>query len=96
MLCSFLVSSEALEENVAAYQAALIRNGVTGSNIAGVFRGSKTLALSAATSDIGGDRAVSEDTIFPIWSMSKPITIAAMMILLDAVSYTHLTLPTTD
>lgn len=87
MLCSFVVSSEALKENVAAYQAALIKNGVTGSNIAGVFRGSKTLALSAVTSDIDGDRAVSEDTIFPIWSMSKPITIAAMMILLDEGAY---------
>ena len=87
MLCSFAVLSETLEEDVAAYQEALIRNGVTGSNIAGVFRNSKTLALSAVSSDIEGDRAVTEDTIFPIWSMSKPITIAAMMILLDDGAY---------
>ena len=87
MLCSFAVLAETLEEDVAAYQEALIRNGVTGSNIAGVFRNSKTLALSAVSSDIEGDRAVTEDTIFPIWSMSKPITIAAMMILLDDGAY---------
>lgn len=84
---SLSVSSNNLEQNVAAYQEALIRNGVTGSNIAGVFGQSETLALSAVTSNLKGDKAVSEDTIFPIWSMSKPITIVAMMILLDEDAY---------
>ncbi len=72
---------------MAAYREALIRNGVTGSNIAGAFGKSETLALSAITSSLKGVKAVSEDTIFPIWSMSKPITIVAMMILFDEGAY---------
>ena len=66
----------------------MVRQGVTGSNIAGVFRGKEVLALSAVESSIPGDKAVNEDTIFPIWSMSKPITIVAMMILLDREAFT--------
>ena len=79
--------SDELEKHVAAYQGALIDNGVTGSSIAGVFTKSQTLALSTVSSDIAGDRSITEDTIFPIWSMSKPITIVAMMILLDRNAY---------
>ena len=87
VLCSFSVSSDLLEQKVSAYQEALIRKGVTGSSIAGVFGKANTLVLSTKSSNLEGDRAVTEDTIFPIWSMSKPITIVAMMILLDEGAY---------
>lgn len=87
ILGSFSVSSDLLEQKVYAYQEALIRNGVTGSSIAGVFGKANTLVLSTKSSNLEGDRAVTEDTIFPIWSMSKPITIVAMMILLDEGAY---------
>jgi CubicO group peptidase (beta-lactamase class C family) len=71
----------ALERSVEGYQRALIAHGVTGSNVAGVFRGEQTLAYSIANSGLEGDTAITADTIFPIWSMSKPITTVAMMIL---------------
>ena len=63
--------SNELHDNIKSYQEALIRSGVTGSSIAGVFRGAETLAVSAVSSNLKGDKAVTEDTIFPIWSMSK-------------------------
>ena len=75
--------NDVLHQHINAYQRALIRAGVTGSSIAGVFRGPETLALSSVASDLPGDVATTENTIFPIWSMSKPITTVAMMILLD-------------
>ena len=34
-----------------------------------------------------GDKDISEETIFPIWSMSKPVTTVAMMILYDRDMY---------
>ncbi|HBO15008.1 MAG TPA: hypothetical protein DD440_01610, partial [Porticoccaceae bacterium] len=72
--------NDVLHQHINAYQRALIRAGVTGSSIAGVFRGPETLALSSVASDLPGDVATTENTIFPIWSMSKPITTVAMMI----------------
>ena len=86
-LASWPAWSNELNDNIKEYQEALIRSGVTGSSIAGVFSGSDTLALSAVSSGLPGDREVTEDTIFPIWSMSKPITVVAMMILLDKGAY---------
>ena len=82
-----IANSAELADGVRAYQQALITHGVTGSSIAGVFQGNNTLALSAVTSEIPDDGSISQDTIFPIWSMSKPITIVAMMILRDKGTY---------
>ncbi len=87
IFCLSSTNASDLETGVRNYQEALIRHGVTGSSIAGVFRGKEKLALSSVASGIAGDKSVSEDTIFPIWSMSKPITIVAMMILLDGFAY---------
>ena len=72
-----------LQENVLAYQEALVAAGITGSNVAGVYSAENTLAFSIVNSSIEGDKSISNETIFPIWSMSKPITIVAMMILHD-------------
>ena len=79
--------ASALADSVHDYQQALVRHGVTGSSIAGVFRGDEVLAMSAVASDLPGDKPITEDTIFPIWSMSKPVTIVAMMVLLDQGKY---------
>ena len=70
-----------MKQIVAAYQRALITRGVTGGSVAGVFKGGDTVAYSIVNSGLAGDMPISQNTIFPIWSMSKPITIAAMMIL---------------
>jgi CubicO group peptidase (beta-lactamase class C family) len=74
-------TTENLSQSVRAYQQALIDGGVTGSSVAGVFRGTDTLVYSIVNSGLPGDTPITERTIFPIWSMSKPITITAMMIL---------------
>ncbi|MED5314715.1 MAG: serine hydrolase domain-containing protein [Pseudomonadota bacterium] len=87
LLLSHTVAAASLEDSVRTYQEALITHGVTGSNIAGVFKGSEVLALSAVASDLPGDQPITEETIFPIWSMSKPVTIVAMMVLLDQGKY---------
>lgn len=70
-----------VQQNIEAYQRALIARGVTGGSVAGVFRGGIPLAYSIVNSGLAGDTPISANTVFPIWSMSKPITIAAMMIL---------------
>ena len=87
MIFSHGIAAATLTESVRGYQEALVRHGVTGSNIAGVFRGKEVLALSAVASNIPSDKAITDETIFPIWSMSKPITIVAMMVLLDQGKY---------
>ena len=87
LLLSHAVAATSLEDSVRTYQEALIRHGVTGSSVAGVFKGSEVLAMSAVASDLPGDKAITEETIFPIWSMSKPVTILAMMVLLDQGKY---------
>jgi CubicO group peptidase (beta-lactamase class C family) len=73
--------NQAVQQNVEAYQRALIARGVTGGSVAGVFRGRDTVAYSIVNSGLAGDTPISANTIFPIWSMSKPITVVAMMIL---------------
>jgi len=72
---------QVVQQNIEAYQRALVARGVTGGSVAGVFRGGDTVAYSIVNSGLAGDAQISPNTIFPIWSMSKPITIAAMMIL---------------
>jgi CubicO group peptidase (beta-lactamase class C family) len=72
---------QVVQQNVEAYQSALIRRGVTAGSVAGVFRGRDTVAYAIVNSGLTGDTPITPHTIFPIWSMSKPITIAAMMIL---------------
>ncbi len=76
-----------LADSVRDYQQTLLRHGVTGSSIADVFSDGEVLAMSAVSSDLPGDKPITEDTIFPIWSMSKPVTIVAMMVLLDQGKY---------
>ena len=82
VLPQYLTGDE-LKKNIEAYQKALVAAGITGSNVAGVYDADNTLAFSVVNSDIEGDKSISEETIFPIWSMSKPITVTAMMILHD-------------
>ena len=63
------------------FQDKLIRDEVTGSNVTLVFEDGKVIYHSIVNSLKDGDRDITEDTLFPIWSMSKPITIVAMLTL---------------
>ncbi len=70
-----------LAERIAAVQQKLIDDEVTGSNVVHVFRDGKTIYHETRNSGKPGDKDITEDTLFPIWSMSKPITIVAMLTL---------------
>ena len=61
LLLSHAVAATSLEDSVRTYQEALIRHGVTGSSVAGVFKGSEVLAMSAVASDLPGDKAYQGD-----------------------------------
>ena len=63
------------------FQKRIIEQERTGSNVAMVFRHGKTIYQNICNSGQAGDMDINENTIFPLWSMSKPITTVAMMTL---------------
>jgi len=86
LLVLFLLSSGLLNANFEAlseFQKTIIEDEETGSNVAMVFKDGNTVYFHAQNSLKPGDKDVSPHTIFPMWSMSKPITIVAMMILYE-------------
>ena len=69
------------------FQKNLVEQGVTGSNVTQVFKDGKVIYNNITNSGALGDKDIDENTIFPIWSMSKTVTTVAMMILLDEGKY---------
>ena len=61
----------------------LIKDETTGSNVAMVFKDDEVVYKQVVNSGKEGDKNINDDTIFPVWSMSKPITIVAMMTLFE-------------
>ncbi|MDG1359585.1 MAG: hypothetical protein P8P71_04005, partial [Phycisphaerales bacterium] len=57
-------------ERLTTMQESLIRNEVTGSNIILVGRDGELVHRSVRNSGRRGDRDITEETLFPIWSMS--------------------------
>jgi CubicO group peptidase (beta-lactamase class C family) len=68
-------------EKIETFQKDLIEDEITGSNVALVFKDDKVIYHHIENSKNPHGKAIDKNTIFPIWSMSKPITIVAMMIL---------------
>ena len=71
-------------------QKKLIVDEITGSNVALVYKEGSVVYFNVQNSGKIGDKNISnqsykpyKETIFPIWSMSKPISIVATMILLE-------------
>ena len=71
-------------------QKKLIVDEITGSNVALVYKEGSVVYFNIQNSGKIGDKNISnqsykpyKETIFPIWSMSKPISIVATMILLE-------------
>ncbi|MFL2613250.1 MAG: serine hydrolase domain-containing protein [Flavobacteriaceae bacterium] len=71
-------------------QKKLIVDEITGSNVALVYKEGSVVYFNIQNSGKIGDKNISNqsykpynETIFPIWSMSKPISIVATMILLE-------------
>ncbi len=73
--------NEDLSREILEIQEHLIQDEVTGSNVALVFKDGEMIYHQIVNSGKAGDRDIQEDTLFPIWSMSKPITIVAMLTL---------------
>ena len=78
-----LVCSQTLDNSILQFQNELITSEKTGSNVAMVFKDGEVVYNEIVNSNEDGDKAINEETIFPIWSMSKPITIVAMMTLYE-------------
>ena len=64
-------------------QQRLINSEITASNVFKVVQDGEVLYENTQNSGKQGDKEINDKTIFPIWSMSKPITTVAMMILYD-------------
>ena len=66
-------------ENISDFQKKLIESETTGSNVAMVYQNGKILYHHIENSMDSKGKNIYYNSIFPIWSMSKPITIVAMM-----------------
>ena len=69
------------------FQKNLVDKGITGSNVTQVFKDGEIVYNNITNSGALGDKDIDENTIFPIWSMTKTVTTVAMMILLEEGKY---------
>ena len=82
-LTIILGCAQTYENSILQFQNELITSEKTGSNVAMVFKDGEVVYNETVNSNKEGDKEINEETIFPIWSMSKPITIVAMMTLFE-------------
>ena len=75
--------TQSFNNSILKFQNDLITSEKTGSNVAMVFKDGEIVYNEIVNSGKEGDKEINEETIFPIWSMSKPITIVAMMTLYE-------------
>jgi len=66
-------------EKIKSFQRNLIESEITASNVALVFKDGKVIYHNVENSMDPNGKPIYNNTVFPIWSMSKPITIVAMM-----------------
>ena len=88
----FLINSLSFSQfnEIELLQKKLISDEITGSNVALVYKEGNVVYFNIQNSGKVGDKNIYnqsykpyKETIFPIWSMSKPITTVATMILLE-------------
>ena len=70
-------------ERIATVQQELIEKNQIGSNQVVIYKDGHIIYDSIVNSNLKGDENITEKTIFPLWSMSKPITTVAAMILFE-------------
>ena len=70
-------------DGIYAVQQKLIVDKHAPSNVGLVVRKGKVVYHRTACSSMSHDRMITDSTVFPIWSMSKPITSVAAMILYE-------------
>ncbi len=75
--------SKDLNFSIEGYQKVLIEEGVTASNAIILFKDGEEVVKSIVNSNIDGDMDIDDNTIFPIWSLSKTITGIGVMILYE-------------
>ena len=75
--------TQSFDNSILKFQNDLITSEKTGSNVAMVFKDGEIVYNEIVNSGKEGDKEINGETIFPIWSMSKPITIVAMMTLYE-------------
>ena len=68
-------------EEIQSFQKSLIENETTASNVALVYKDGAVIYHNTENPRETNGKPIDNNTIFPIWSMSKPITIVSMMIL---------------
>ena len=69
------------DEIIRDFQRTLITDEITASNEVLIFQNGKIVFRNTVNSEKKGDKPISKETIFPIWSMTKVITNVAMLIL---------------
>ena len=88
LLITFSCQDQTKNENpIAKFQQNLVDQGITGSNVTQVYKDGNVIYSNTTNSGALGDKDINDNTIFPIWSMSKTVTTVAMMILLDDEMY---------
>ena len=71
-------SNSKIDNNaIYSFQKQLIEDETTGSNVAMVFKDDKIIYKQFVNSKKEGDKDINDQTVFPVWSMSKPITTVA-------------------
>ena len=83
ILASCQSNNETETNAIQKFQKQLIEDETTGSNVAMVFKDDQVVYKEIINSGKEGDKNIDDNTIFPVWSMSKPITIVTMMTLFE-------------
>ena len=82
LLNSQTIDSEKIKDNVLKkFQKKIIDQGDAGGNIVMLYKNGKIIYHHIQNSYKKGDKLITDQTLFPIWSMSKPITTIAVLIL---------------
>ena len=68
------------KKKLTAFQKSLIDDEITGSNVTLINQNGKTIYHEVVQSGKEGDKNINDQTIFPIWSMTKPVTIVACLL----------------
>jgi CubicO group peptidase (beta-lactamase class C family) len=72
-----------MEQALFQLQNDLIKSGACLSNTFKLSQRGQTIYERSVHSTVEGDKAITDETLFPIWSMTKPITSVAAMMLFD-------------
>ena len=70
-------------DNIKSFQKKLIQEEKTGSNVAMVYKDGNMIYHHIENSNKPGDKNIDRGTIFPVWSMTKPITIVSVITLIE-------------